>query len=62
MPDLISKIGEGVTWLLSLFNVFLTEIKDTPVLLYPVLLAILITAIGIVFRVLKRFGIRSRRG
>lgn len=60
MAELITSIGEAVKWLLSLFNTFLSQIQETPVLLYTVLFAILATGVGIVFRVLKSFGIRHR--
>lgn len=61
MADLITNIGTGITWLLSLFSTLLGVITDNPVMLYGILLGIVVVAAGIVFRVLRSFGIRSRR-
>ena len=61
MADLITNIGKGIEWLLSLFGTLLGVITDNPVMLYGVLLGIVVVASGIVFRVLRSFGIRSRK-
>ncbi len=61
MSDLITSIGAGVKWLLSLFTTFLGTVQEHPVMLYGILLSIVVAGIAIVFRVMKGFGLRSRR-
>lgn len=61
MAELIKNLGTAITWILGLFGDFMKVIQDNPILLYGVLLGIVISAIAIVLRVLKKFGIRSKK-
>lgn len=61
MAEWIKQLGEGIKWLLSLFTSLFGVIQDHPIMLYGVLLTIVVFAVGIVFRVLRGFGIKPRR-
>lgn len=61
LDNLISGIKSAMAWLFSLFGKFVDTISSNDLLLYPVLFCIVIAAIGLVIRVVKKFGLRPRR-
>lgn len=61
LTNLISNMGEGITWLFGMFNRFVTEISSNDLLLYPVLLFLVIGAVSLVIKIVRKFGMRSRR-
>lgn len=61
LSGLISGMGSASTWIFSLFNRFIQTITNLDLLLYPVLLAIVIAAVYLVIRIVRKFGMRSRR-
>lgn len=61
LSDLISGMGSASTWIFSLFNRFIETITNLDLLLYPVLLAIVVSAVYLVIRIVRKFGMRSRR-
>ena len=61
LSSLISGMGSASTWIFSLFNRFIQTITNLDLLLYPVLLAIVIAAVYLVIRIVRKFGMRSRR-
>lgn len=61
MADFITELGSTGTWILSLFTQLFNFIITKPVILFPIGLAILGVVIGIVMRIKRSFGLRSRR-
>lgn len=61
LSNLITNMGVGITWLFGMFNRFITEISSNDLLLYPVLLFLVMGAISLVIRIVKKFGMKSRR-
>lgn len=61
LDTLISGIKEAVTWIFGLFGNFVNTISSNDLLLYPVLLAMVIAAVTLVIKILRKFGLRSRR-
>lgn len=61
ISGLISQIKAGIVWLFSLFGTFVDTISSNDLLLYPVLLGIVIGAVGLVVAIVRKFGMRSRR-
>lgn len=61
LDTLISGIKEAVTWIFGLFGNFVDTISSNDLLLYPVLLAMVIAAVTLVIKILRKFGLRSRR-
>lgn len=62
MGDLITNIQTVITWIMTQFGTLFTWITtDHPVALFPIGLALVGVAVGIVFKVTRGFGLRSRR-
>lgn len=61
LTNLVSNMGECITWLFGMFNRFVTEISSNDLLLYPVLLFLVMGAVTLVIRIVKKFGMKSRR-
>lgn len=61
LSGLINGMRQASTWIFTLFSRFVTEITSNDLLLYPVLLCIVIAAVWLVIRIVKSFGMRSRR-
>lgn len=61
LDNLISGIKNAVAWIFGLFGRFINIIASNDLLLYPVLLAIVISAVGLVIGIIRKFGLRSRR-
>ena len=61
LSGLFNGMKTASTWIFSLFNTFITTITENDLLLYPVLLFIVLGAVGLVIGIVRRFGMRSRR-
>ena len=61
LTDVVSWLGSVGTWFWSLFSSFYNVVISNPLLLWVVLAAIVFMAIGLVIKVLKKFGLRGRR-
>lgn len=61
LADIINSIGQANGFIWSLFNGILSMIMDNALIAVPVLLAVVFGAVGIVMRVLRRFGVRGAR-
>lgn len=61
LTTLISGMKSAITWIWSLFETFISTITSNDLLLYPVLLFIVIGAIGLVIGIIRKFGLKSRR-
>lgn len=61
LSNLITNLGTGITWLFGMFNRFITEISSNDLLLYPVLVFLVMGAITLVIRIVRKFGMKSRR-
>lgn len=61
LSGLFNGMKQASTWIFSLFNTFITTITENDLLLYPVLLFIVLGAVGLVIGIVRRFGMRSRR-
>lgn len=61
LSELLAGMGSASTWIFSLFNRFIETITNLDLLLYPVLLAIVVSAVYLVIRIVRKFGMRSRR-
>lgn len=61
MTGLFDKMKLGMSWIFSLFKTFVETITENDLLLYPVVLFIVLGAVGLVITIVRRFGMRSRR-
>lgn len=61
LTTLISGIKSAMTWVFSLFTTVVNVITSNDLLLYPVLLCIVLGAVGLVVAIIKKFGMKSRR-
>lgn len=61
----LGNLFEGMTaamnWIFGLFSSFIDKIVENDLLLYPVLLALVMGAVFLVIRIVRSFGMRSRR-
>lgn len=61
ITSLISGMKTAIAWIWSLFQTFIETIASNDLLLWPVLLFIVMGAIGLVIGIVKKFGLKSRR-
>lgn len=61
LSGLISGMKTASAWIFTLFNRFINTIVSNDLLLYPVLLFIVVGAVGLVIAIVRRFGMKSRR-
>lgn len=61
MTSLFDNMKLGMKWIFSLFKTFVDTIIGNDLLLYPVVLFIVLGAVGLVITIIRRFGLRSRR-
>lgn len=61
LTNLISGMGDAIEWIFGLFKNFCEVIASNDLLLYPVLLAIVLGVVGLVIKIVRSFGMRSRR-
>lgn len=62
LTTLITGIKAAVAWIFSLFSKFITIISTNDLLLYPVLLCIVISAVALAIKIVRKFGMKSKRG
>lgn len=58
---IITSITTVANWVWSLFADFLTMIIQNPLIAFPVLFAVLAGGVGVVLRMIKKFGVRGKR-
>lgn len=58
LTDLMSYISNALSVLWGYFATFLQQITSNPILLFCVLFPICLSVIGIVMKILRRFGVR----
>lgn len=61
LQTIIDSIGQANGFIWGLFNGLLSMIMENALIAVPVLLAVLFGAVGVVMRVLRRFGVRGAR-
>lgn len=58
---LIAGIKSAIAWIFSLFARIVSTISSNDLLLYPVLLCMVIAAVTLAIRIVRKFGMKSRR-
>lgn len=61
LEGLISGIKSAIAWIYTLFATVVTTITTNDLLLYPVLFALVMGAVALVIKIVRKFGMRSRR-
>lgn len=61
LDTLITGIKAAIAWIFGLFSRFINTIATNDLLLYPVLLCMVIAAVALVYRIVRKFGLKSRR-
>lgn len=61
LTNLISGMKTAIAWIWTLFERFCTTIASNDLLLYPVILFIVIAVVGLVIKIVRSFGLKSRR-
>ncbi len=61
MSSIISGVGSASTWFFGLFADMINMITSNNLLLFSVLFAIVAGTIGLVIKVIRRFGLKGRR-
>lgn len=59
--DIISGLGTVSTWFWARFTDLIDLIVANPLLLWSVVFAIVAGSVGVIMKVVKRFGIKGRR-
>lgn len=62
LANLIAAIQTAMTWIFSLFKNVIDTIASNDLLLYPVIVALVMAAVFLVIRIVRSFGLKSRRG
>lgn len=61
LDTLITGIKSAIAWIFSLFARIVSTISSNDLLLYPVLLCMVIAAVTLAIRIVRKFGMKSRR-
>ena len=61
LADLIGQIQAGMTWLFGRFTTVVNTITSNDLLLYPVIFALVSSGVALVIRIVRKFGMKSRR-
>lgn len=61
MSSIISGVGSASTWFFGLFSDMIDMIVANNLLLFSVLFAIVAGTVGLVIRVIRKFGLKGRR-
>ncbi len=61
LTNLISGMGDAIAWIWTLFTRFCNTIASNDLLLYPVILFIVVAVVGLVIKIVRSFGLKSRR-
>lgn len=61
ITGIITSITTVSTWVWGLFSDFLGMIIANPLIAFPILFAILAGGVGVVLKMVKKFGVRGKR-
>lgn len=61
LSDIVSGIGSVSTWFWALFKDFLDMIVSNSLLLWAVAFAIVAGSVGLLIKVVRRFGVKGHR-
>lgn len=61
LTDIVSGIGSVSTWFWGLFQDFLDMIVSNSLLLWAVAFAIVAGSVGLLVKVIRRFGVKGHR-
>lgn len=61
LGDIVSYLGQISTWFWTLFAKFANIVTSNPILFWLVVAGLVFTGIGLVIKVVKKFGLRGRR-
>lgn len=61
LSGLATGIGEALTWFWGIFTDLMQSIASNPLMLWGVGFAIVAGVIGLALKVVRKFGIKSRR-
>lgn len=62
LTDIVTYLGQFGSWFWTTFQNFVQVITGNPVLLWLIIASLTFTAISLVIRIVKKFGLRGRRG
>lgn len=58
ITDLITNIGLALTFIWGQFSTFLSTLQSNSLLMYVILVPIVLGVLGLVVKVVKRFGVK----
>lgn len=61
LTDIVTGIGSVSTWFWGLFQDFLDMITENSVLLWAVAFAIVAGSVGLIVKVVRKFGVKGHR-
>lgn len=61
LTSLITNMKTAIAWIWTLFTRLCTTILTNDLLFYPVMLFIVIAVVGLVIKIVRSFGLKSRR-
>lgn len=61
LNDIVTGIGSVSTWFWGLFQDFLDMITENSVLLWAVAFAIVAGSVGLIVKVVRKFGVKGHR-
>lgn len=61
LTEIASGIGSALTWFWTIFGTLMDTITSNPLILWSVAFAIVSGAVLLAIKVIRRFGIKSRR-
>lgn len=61
LSDIVTGIGSVSTWFWGLFQDFLDMITENSVLLWAVAFAIVAGSVGLIVKVVRKFGVKGHR-
>lgn len=61
LTDIVSGIGSVSTWFWDLFSDFLDMITSNSLLLWAVAFAIVAGSVGLIIKVVRKFGVKGHR-
>lgn len=61
LNDIVTGIGSVSTWFWGLFQDFLNMITQNSVLLWTVAFAIVAGSVGLIVKVVRKFGVKGHR-
>ena len=61
IKTILESVATANSFLWGLFEKLLSMIMENPLIALPVLMAVLTGSIGVVIKVIRKFGVRGRR-